>query len=169
MTDSFELGITGENELLLIYYSCIKSKYFTQGVDIMMRTMLICVIAVAFFCTAGISFADNGPADMILQAEKDKAKKPKPAVFPHQKHQEFAKCGDCHHGAKDGKQVAYAEGMKIEKCESCHFADSGMDKKLASFKNAAHQNCKDCHKTAAAEKPELAEKFKGCMPCHPKN
>ncbi len=135
----------------------------------MMRTMLICIFAVTFLCAAaGISLADNGPTEMTLQAEKDKAKTPKPAVFPHQKHQGFAKCADCHHDAKDGKQVAYTEGMKIQKCETCHFSGSGMDKKLETFKDAAHTNCKECHKTTAAAKPELAEKFKGCMPCHPK-
>ncbi len=135
----------------------------------MMRTLLICIFAVTFFCAAaGISMADNGPAEMTLLAEKDAAKTPKPAVFPHQKHQEFAKCGDCHHGAKDGKQVAYTEGMKIEKCEACHFKGSGMEKKLSSFKDVAHLRCKECHKKAAEENPELAAKFKGCMPCHPK-
>ena len=134
----------------------------------MMRKMLICVCAVTCLCFAGIALADNGPADMVLQATKDAAKKPKPAVFPHAKHQDMATCADCHHGAKDGKQVAYTDGMEIQKCETCHYSGSGMDKKLDSFKDAAHVNCKSCHKAAAKEKPELAEKFKGCMPCHPK-
>ncbi len=133
-----------------------------------MRKMLICVFAVTFLCFAGISLADNGPADMVLQAEVDKAKKAKPAVFPHKKHQEIAKCADCHHGAKDGKQVAYTEGMEIQKCETCHFKASGLEKKIATFKGAAHKNCKTCHKALVKEKPDLAPKFKGCLPCHPK-
>jgi len=134
----------------------------------MMRRLLICSLAVAFLCVGGISFADNGPAEMMLQAEKDKAKKPKPAVFPHAKHQEIAKCGDCHHSAKDGKQVAYVDGQEIGKCESCHYKGSGMPKGIETYKAAAHKNCKDCHKKSAEENPDLAEKFKGCMPCHPK-
>jgi len=136
----------------------------------MMKNALICFFAVAFlFAVAGISMADNGPAEMTLQAEKDKAKKPKPAVFPHQKHQSFAPCAECHHSAKDGKQVAYTEGMEIQKCETCHYTGSSMPKELSTFKDVAHKNCKDCHKKAATDKPELAEKFKGCLPCHQKS
>lgn len=133
-----------------------------------MKKALICAFAVTFLCMAGVSLADNGPEEMTLQAVKDAAKKPKPAVFPHAKHQEIAKCADCHHGAKDGKQVAYAEGLKIQKCEECHFKGNGMDKKIETFKGAAHVNCKDCHKAAAAKDPALKEKFAKCMPCHPK-
>lgn len=134
----------------------------------MTRKLLICAFGVIFLCFAGISIADNGPEDMVLQAEKDKAKKPKPAVFPHKKHQEVATCADCHHSAKDGKQVAYADGQEVGKCESCHFKGNGMDKKIESFKAAAHSNCKTCHKELVASKPELKDKFKGCLPCHPK-
>ena len=135
----------------------------------MSRNVLVCIFAAVCLCIAGVVVADNGPAEMVLQAEKDKAKKPKPAVFPHAKHQEIATCADCHHSAQDGKKVDYVEGQAIQKCEECHFEGSGMPKELDSFKNAAHVNCKDCHKQAAEEKPELAEKFKGCMPCHPKS
>jgi hypothetical protein len=134
----------------------------------MMRKALICVFAVTFLCFAGITLADNGPADMVLQAVKDAAKKPKPAVFPHAKHQEIAKCADCHHSAKDGEQVAYTDGQPVQKCEECHFKGNGMDKKIATFKAAAHKNCRDCHKAAAAKDPSLKEKFAKCMPCHPK-
>ena len=135
----------------------------------MIKNALICACAVAFLCFAGMSIAsDPGPADMVLQAEKDKAKKPKPAVFPHKMHQEVAKCADCHHSAKDGKQVAYEDGQKIEKCESCHFKGSGLSKKVETFKGAAHENCKGCHKTVVEAKPELKDAFKGCLPCHPK-
>jgi nitrate/TMAO reductase-like tetraheme cytochrome c subunit len=134
----------------------------------MMRNLLICGVAAIFLCVAGAGLADKGPADMILQAEKDKAKKPKPAVFPHAKHQEIATCADCHHSAKDGKQIAYVDGQDIQKCESCHFKGNEMAKKIASYKNAAHKNCRDCHKAAAAKDPSLKEKFSKCMPCHVK-
>lgn len=134
----------------------------------MMKKALLCVFAVICLSFAGIVIADNGPADMILQAEIDKAKTPKPAVFPHAKHQEIATCADCHHGAQDGKQVPYAEGMVIEKCESCHNSGVELPKELGSFKDAAHKNCRDCHKQAAEADPALAETFKGCNPCHAK-
>ena len=134
----------------------------------MSRKVLMCVFVAMCLSIAGISIADNGPADMVLQAEKDKAKKPKPAVFPHAKHQEIAECAECHHSAKDGKAVPYQEGQEIGKCEDCHYKGSSMPKKLDSYKGAAHKNCKDCHKKVVEEKPELAEKFAKCMPCHPK-
>ena len=54
----------------------------------MSRKTLVLLFVATCFCIAGISIAaDKGPADMVLQAEKDKAKKPKPAVFPHAAHQ----------------------------------------------------------------------------------
>ncbi|MBU0664918.1 MAG: cytochrome c family protein [Proteobacteria bacterium] len=108
--------------------------------------------AAAFALVMGLGFSvnamagDKGPAEMTLQATVDAAAKPKPAMFPHAKHQETLACGECHHG-KDaaGKQVAYVEGQKNEKCESCHNKAAGMDKKIATFKDAAHTRCKGCH------------------------
>ena len=135
----------------------------------MTRKLLICTCAAIFLCLAGFSVADNGPADMILQATKDKAKKPKPAVFPHKAHQDKLSCAECHHSAKDGAQVAYVEGQEIQKCETCHYKGSGMPEKLETFKDAAHQNCRECHKQVVKDNPDLKEKFKGCLPCHPKD
>ncbi len=111
------------------------------------------IYTAAFALALGLSFTDNamaaadkGPAEMTLQATVDAAAKPKPATFPHAKHQEKLACGECHHSkGADGKQVAYVEGQKIEKCESCHNKAAGMDKKIATFKDAAHTNCKGCH------------------------
>lgn len=135
----------------------------------MREKTIIMLLITLFLAGYGICLADKGPADMVLQAEKDKAKKPKPAVFPHAKHQETIACAECHHSADNNKQVPYSEGMEIQKCESCHFKGSGMPKKLDSFKGAAHENCKNCHKEVVAQRPDLKDKFKGCLPCHPKN
>ena len=134
----------------------------------MVKKTLIFITAVTTICFFVISIAGNGPAEMMLQAEKDKGKDPKPAVFPHAKHQDTIKCAECHHSAKDNKKEAYSEGLEIQKCENCHFKGSGMPKKLETFKGAAHTNCKSCHKEVVAKKPELKNKFKGCLPCHPK-
>lgn len=126
------------------------------------------IYTAAFALALGLSFtgnamaaADKGPAEMTLQATVDAAAKPKPATFPHAKHQEKLACGECHHG-KDaaGKQVAYVEGQKIEKCESCHNKAAGMtNAKVATFKDAAHTNCKGCH----TEKKAGPTK---CTECH---
>lgn len=130
-----------------------------------MKKTLICATALSFLaCVAFTSSAfasDKGPAEITLESTIDKAKKPKPAVFPHAKHQEKLKCADCHHtkGA-DGKQAPYTEGMKIEKCESCHNKAAGLPKKVETFKAAAHANCKACHK--ASGNKELTK----CKTCH---
>ena len=131
-----------------------------------MKKAVICGVALAFLCSLGLASmsmaVEKGPAELTLESTVDKAKKAKPAVFPHAKHQETLKCGDCHHGKADGKQVAYTEGQKIEKCEACHNKAAGMPKGLTTFKDAAHKNCKGCHKETG--KKELTK----CGTCHPK-
>ncbi len=132
----------------------------------MKKTVLYAVATamVLGLCFTGASIAsdDKGPAEITLESTIDKAKKAKPSIFPHAKHQETLTCGDCHHSKDaDGKQVAYVEGQKVEKCESCHNKAAGMPKKLTTFKEAAHANCKACHK----KKDKALAK---CTVCHPK-
>lgn len=133
----------------------------------MFKKTIVCFTAFAFLSgftaiNSVMAETDKGPAEMVLQATVDADKKPKPANFSHKKHQEDHKvaCKECHHGkGADGKQTAYTDGMKIEKCESCHNKAAGLDKKIATFKDAAHTNCKECHKA----------KKKGptkCKECH---
>ncbi len=133
----------------------------------MFKKTIVCFTAFAFLAgfTAinnAMAETDKGPAEMVLQATVDAAKKPKPAEFPHKKHQEELKlaCKECHHGkGADGKQTPYVDGMKIEKCETCHYKAAGMDKKIATFKDAAHTNCKGCHK-------EMKKGPQKCKECH---
>lgn len=121
------------------------------------------VVGIFGFCNiASIFAADMGPAEMTLQATVDPAKTPKPARFPHAEHQGRLQCSDCHHGKNDsGAQVAYSDGQKIEKCETCHNSSSGMPKNLETFKNAAHALCKNCHK-------ENSNDLAKCSVCHVK-
>ena len=138
----------------------------------MFKKTIVCLTAFAFLAGfTGINSAmaetDKGPEDMVLQATVDPAKKPKPATFPHKKHQDNEEfkitCGDCHH-TKDaeGKQAAYTDGMKIEKCETCHFKAAGLEKKISTFKEAAHTNCQGCHKE------KIKDWKKKCKECHKK-
>ena len=125
-------------------------------------------------CFTGSSFAsdknEKGPAEMTLESTIDKAKKAKPALFPHEKHQKTMTCGDCHHGKDaDGKKVDYVEGQEIQKCESCHNKAAGMPKKLTTFKEAAHASCKACHKAKDKELGTPKDKaLAKCTVCHPK-
>ena len=128
-----------------------------------MKKVIILGVAVAFLCAAGLvsntMASDKGPADITLAADGKK-----PVTFPHGAHHETLKCGDCHHSKDaDGKQVAYAEGQKVEKCGACHNAEANADPKniLNSTKNAGHGNCRVCHK----EKDKALAK---CTVCHPK-
>lgn len=141
----------------------------------MLKKIVACGVVTLFVLTgtAVVSFStDPGPADITMVGEK--SKKPKPAVFPHKKHQETIGCGECHHGMADGKQVAYADGQEIKKCESCHNKDVLAGKmagknKLDTIKGAGHGNCLACHKKLAKENPELkAKKISKCSTCHPK-
>jgi len=126
--------------------------------------LAVSAVLVMGLCFTGFSIAsdDKGPAEMTLTSTIDPAKKAKPAIFPHGKHQEKLKCADCHHSASaDGKQVAYVEGQEIHKCEKCHNKGTKMPKKLSTFKGAAHANCKSCHK-------KKDKKLAKCTVCHPK-
>ncbi len=107
--------------------------------------------------TTGLCFAKNtGPANMILKTARAK----KPAHFSHKKHQDMFKCATCHHTkGPDGKQQAYTEGMKIQKCETCHDSMKG---KLKGLKGAAHTRCKGCHKKMKKEGKNAPTKCSGC-------
>lgn len=141
----------------------------------MIRKALVCGTAAAFLL-CGLAFTslagDTGPETITLTATG--SAKPKPATFPHKKHQETLKCGECHHGMQDGKQVPYAEGMEIGKCESCHNPEklAGKTKgalKLDTMKGAGHGNCLECHKDMAKKDPALKAKgLDKCTTCHAK-
>lgn len=139
----------------------------------MLKKVLACSVISLFVACVAISYSlatDTGPADITMVGSK--SAKPKPAVFPHAAHQKSLECGACHHGMADGKQVAYAEGQEIGKCESCHNKDvlAGKTKgklKLDTIKGAGHGNCLECHKEMA-KKDESKKALKSCKTCHPK-
>jgi len=134
------------------------------------KTLIIAAAAAFMLCgVASLSSANNtGPEEMTLVTTG--SSKPKPAFFPHRKHQEAFGCAECHHGMADGKQVPYQENQEIGKCESCHNPDvlggkmAGKEK-LDTFKGAAHTNCLGCHKEVAA-KDEAKKNLKSCKTCH---
>lgn len=140
----------------------------------MLKKVLVCS-ALSMFVLGGavqslLATSDPGPEEITMVY--DKSKKPKPAIFPHKKHQEAFKCGECHHGMADGKRTDYAEGMEIQKCETCHTGDTLAGKKLGklkldTIKGAGHGNCLACHKELAKADPGKKE-LKKCSTCHPK-
>jgi NAD-dependent SIR2 family protein deacetylase len=144
----------------------------------MLKKVLVCsVVSMFVLCGSVISSmatTDTGPADITIVDSK--SAKPKPAQFPHEMHQVTLKlkCGECHHGIADGKQVPYTDGMEIQKCETCHTGDTLAGKmkdklKLDTIKGAGHGNCLECHKEMAKNDAALKEKkIDKCAACHPK-
>lgn len=144
----------------------------------MLKKILVCSVVSMFVLCGGVisslASADKGPAEITMVGSK--SAKPKPAIFPHAKHQDELKleCAECHHGMADGKQVPYTEGMEIQKCESCHTGDALAGKtagklKLDTIKGAGHGNCLACHKEMAKNDAALKErKIDKCAACHPK-
>lgn len=130
----------------------------------MSKKSLVLLVAAAFVMTLGMgvtmSLADNGPADITLNADGKK-----PAVFPHAAHQKKNDCGTCHHYQDDaGARIACDDGSldKISKCVTCHKADFA-NEKLRKWKDIGHGLCKDCHTKMKAEGAPTK-----CTDCHPK-
>jgi hypothetical protein len=142
----------------------------------MLKKVLVCsVVSMFALCGAVVSSlatGDPGPAEITIVDSK--SAKPKPALFPHKKHQDAFKCEECHHGMTDGKKVPYVEGQEVQKCEACHNGDvlAGKMKdklKLDTLKGAGHGNCLECHKEMAKNDAALKEKkIDKCAACHPK-
>lgn len=107
--------------------------------------------------------SELGPEIIKLQT----ARKRKPALFPHRKHQEMWSCETCHHGKdSDGNQTPYAVGMRIQHCVTCHNPTSMKNKKLNNFMLAAHTRCKGCHKKIVEEEGKTAGPIAKCSGCH---
>ncbi|OQX07139.1 MAG: hypothetical protein BWK76_25245 [Desulfobulbaceae bacterium A2] len=146
-----------------------------------MRKHLVLTTAIALALGLGLTglvlaAADKGPEAITINPTAAEPKQP-PVIFSHRAHQDTLKlaCGECHHGADAGKQVPYKDGMKIEKCASCHNADKmpaqkdGKENVLATLKGAGHVNCQECHKNKVKEDAALKEKgIEKCKTCHVK-
>ena len=98
-------------------------------------------IALGFFCFGSYIAAQEQP-ETVTHDGGSFGK----VTFSHKGHTATAACKDCHHNGES----------PVQKCESCHTADSKLD-----AKGAYHKACIDCHK--AKEKGPT-----GCMDCHKK-
>ncbi len=136
----------------------------------MSKKSLILLIVAAFVMSMGLGVTmslaegDKGPAEITLNADSTSAK-PKPALFPHAKHQEKNECGACHHYQDDaGAQVACDDDSldKIAKCDTCHNAEF-KNEKLRTWKKIGHGLCKACHTKMKADGAPTK-----CGACHPK-
>jgi len=107
-----------------------------------MKKLVVMLIVLAFVGTSAlIAFADNGPAEIKLEAKMGTV------TFQHAAHQgKVADCTTCHH-----------KGVEAGKCTSCH----GVDAAAPKVKDAFHNQCIECHKKEAAGPTK-------CKECHVK-
>ena len=125
------------------------------------KKSLLMVIVAVFVMSLGLSvtlsLANNGPAEITLNADGKK-----PAVFPHAAHQAKNDCATCHHKIVEGKRAPIAEGDSVAKCGTCHNAEFA-NEKLRTYKDIGHGLCKTCHK----EMKDAGAPTK-CTGCHVK-
>jgi hypothetical protein len=141
------------------------------GKWIMSKKSLILLVVAAFVMSLGfgvtmsLAEAEKGPVDITINADS-KSEKPKPAQFPHAKHQKEDNCATCHHTkGEDGKQAPSAKVSSTDgsaKCDTCHNADFP-NEKLRKWKDIGHGLCKDCHKKMKEDGAPTK-----CGACHPK-
>jgi hypothetical protein len=124
---------------------------------------LVALVGFLFVVVGALTAADV-PDQVTIENKGYKSDKKGPVKFAHKKHatQYKVACTECHHDAKDGKQVQWKEGQQVKKCITCHDPEKvqGETKKLSV---AYHTNCRDeCHKKNYADKAPS----KNCKDCH---
>jgi len=103
----------------------------------MKKIVMLLVVVGLVATTAMFAMANNGPAEVKLEASMGTV------TFPHAAHQ--AKVGDC--------KTCHHNGVEAGACRSCH----GVKPEAPKAKTAFHKLCKTCHK-----KQNGPTKCKGC-------
>lgn len=129
------------------------------------RVAIGLIMSVALVAAFTLAFAATKAPEQditIHSTEVFKESKKGPVVFSHTKHK-AAKCVDCHHEFKDGKNV-WQEGQEVKKCAACHKLEE--EGKTLKLEKAYHNKCVDCHKKLKKEKKATGPT--SCTKCHPK-
>lgn len=128
------------------------------------KVVVASVCAIAALAAFALAYAANKmPEQDLVISSPDvfKEKKKAPVNFSHTKHK-AAKCTDCHHEYKDGKNV-WQEGQEVKKCGTCHKFEA--QDKVVKLEKAFHDQCLNCHKKVKAEKKPTGPT--ACAKCHP--
>lgn len=116
---------------------------------------IIIVSAIAILSTLVYAGVPEGKETITLDSVPgDKGS----VQFPHAKHIETLKCGDCHHHGADTKPQA---------CSNCHIkGGKAMNDVMAPepSKELFHKACSECHK----ENARKGKAISGCNTCHKK-
>jgi len=128
----------------------------------------VVVLAGLIFLGVGVLTAADAPDEIVISNEGYQTDKKGPVKLSHKKHaaEYGAKCTDCHHIYKDGKNVL-TEKDPIEKCSKCH-SPLKKEGKVLKLNLAYHKNCKNCHKEISEKDPSKKAPFKKCNDCHEK-
>jgi len=142
-------------------------------------TVLAVAVLMCSVALLGLSGAaeQKAPDTITIKATLWKDHTKSPVEFSHKKHSaEYgAKCVDCHHVMKDGKNI-WKEGDKVQLCQECHNEPTVTgEKKLSeaqqklNLKLAFHNNCQGCHKDLKKkDKAKYGKIPTTCIQCHPK-
>jgi hypothetical protein len=125
---------------------------------------LVILLGIAVFAAFTLAYAaTKAPDKDITIHSSDVFKQPKksPVTFSHEKHK-GAKCADCHHEFKDGKNV-WQEGQEVKKCSACHKLEA--EGNVLKLEKAYHDKCQNCHKELKKEKKKTGPT--ACTKCHP--
>jgi hypothetical protein len=125
------------------------------------------VLAVAVLTAFTLAYAATKAPDKdvsIHSSDVFTAPKKGPVAFSHEKHKE-AKCVDCHHDFKDGKNV-WQEGQEVKKCSACHKLQA--QDKVVKLELAYHDKCAGCHKKMKEENKKTGPQKAQCNKCHAK-
>ena len=128
--------------------------------------MIFVALCGLIFLAVGALIAADIPEKIVISNEGYKSDKKGPVNFDHRKHSaDFgAKCTDCHHVYKNGKNV-WKEGDPVQKCSACHNPEKKQGN-ADKLQNAFHKNCKDCHKEV--DKAGKKAPYRKCNDCHEK-
>jgi hypothetical protein len=134
-------------------------------------TIAIIALAGFLFLAVDAMTATEAPDEITIDNSGYKKKRQGPVKFSHGKHSKDkaygAKCTDCHHDYKDGKNV-WKEGDPVKKCAECHDPNGKSKDKPEGLRYAYHDNCEDCHEKAQKEGNKVAPKKTKCRDCHEK-
>ena len=146
------------------------------------RRLLIVLAVAVLMCSVALlgwsgAAEQQVPDKMTIKSTLWKEHTKSGVEFFHKKHSaEYgAKCVDCHHVYKDGKNT-WKEGDKVQKCQECHNEPTVTgEKKLSeaqqklNLKLAFHNNCQGCHKDLKKkDKAKYGKIPTTCIQCHPK-
>lgn len=121
----------------------------------LIRETLLTSVILLFSTHNSVFAGDLDPVKIIMKSET--SGKNYPAFFPHNAHQFYISCSQCHHGMdRNNQKTEFRKEQEVVKCSTCHNRKKMSDKtieftplkkflRLDTMAGAAHASCLDCH------------------------